>query len=95
MERRLENLMKQLQYREIMFQKQQKNFLKITEQFEKDLNLNSRQPENSTPKFCPGNLILQISEFQHDLETDSNFNNWFDKYKNVFRKDLATSLRRK
>ncbi|KAM3173686.1 hypothetical protein ACTXT7_012058 [Hymenolepis weldensis] len=58
-------------------------------QFTTYLNLDTGQSENFIPKLCPDNIVLLVSEFHHDSEEDLIFNNWFDKCKDVFRKDLA------
>ncbi|VUZ56716.1 unnamed protein product, partial [Hymenolepis diminuta] len=45
--------------------------------------------ESSIPKLGPDNRVLQICELHHDSEADHTFNNWFDKSKGMFRKDLT------
>ncbi|KAM3175581.1 hypothetical protein ACTXT7_008236 [Hymenolepis weldensis] len=73
-----ESFMKQKGNIQIMLYQQQEN-LQLVEQFTKHRN----------PTLCPDILILQISQFHHDPEADPTFNNRLDKYKSVFRKDLA------
>ncbi|KAM3171820.1 hypothetical protein ACTXT7_015831 [Hymenolepis weldensis] len=78
--------MEQLEQRKIMLHKQQEILL---EQFTKQLNLNTGQLENPIPKLCLDNVVLQISEFPHDVEVEHTNNNRFDKCKDDFVKDLA------
>ncbi|VUZ41633.1 unnamed protein product [Hymenolepis diminuta] len=68
-----------------MTQQYEEIFLKPMEQFTKNPNLN---PEHSD-KSIPNNFVLQINEVNHGPEVDLAFDNWFDKRKDVFRKDLA------
>ncbi|KAM3185937.1 hypothetical protein ACTXT7_005374 [Hymenolepis weldensis] len=70
-------------------QVQHQDFIKIMEQFTSHLNPNPGQSENSVPKLCSNNSALHIGEFHHDPEVDLTFNNWFGKFEDVFRKDLA------
>lgn len=58
-------------------------------QFLKHLNLNPGQSGHSIPKLCPDNLVLHISESHHGSKGDLTFNNWFFKFKNVYRKDVS------